>query len=182
MSTNIEATVEDLYHVPENGKAEIVNGEIVTMPPTGDQPARAGGSVYASLRAHEGKTPGRAYPDNAGFLVRLPNRRSFSPDAAWYVGPSTGMKFLEGALVFAVEVRSEDDYGRSAERAMAQKRADYFAAGTLIVWDVDLLSPDIIKSYKSEDQDTPRIFRRADVADAEPAVPGWRMPVDELFS
>lgn len=29
MSTEIQATVEDLYHVPENGKAEIVNGELV---------------------------------------------------------------------------------------------------------------------------------------------------------
>src|SRR6266496_2536952 len=182
MSTQVEATVEDLYRVPENGKAEIVNGEIVLMPPTGDMPSRAGFSVVMSLRMHEGKTTGRAYPDNAGFLVHLPNRRSFSPDAAWYVGPSTGMKFLEGPPIFAVEVRSEDDYGRSAERTMAQKRADYFAAGTFIVWDVDLLSPNIIKSYKSEDQDTPRIFRRGDVADAEPAVPGWRMPVDELFS
>ena len=103
------------------------------MPPTGDMPSRAGSSVYISLRTHEGKTPGRAYADNAGFLVNLPNRRSFSPDAAWYVGPSTGMKFLEGAPVFAVEVRSEDDYGRNAERAMAEKRADYFAkdAGAL---------------------------------------------------
>jgi len=182
MSTNVEATVEELYRVPENGKAEIVNGEIVLMPPTGDMPSRAGSSVYISLRTHEGKTPGRAYADNAGFLVNLPNRRSFSPDAAWYVGPSTGMKFLEGAPVFAVEVRSEDDYGRNAERAMAEKRADYFAAGTLIVWDVNLLSPDVVKSYDAADPDPPKIFRRGEVADAEPAVPGWRMPVDELFS
>ncbi len=182
MSTQVEATVEDLYRVPENGKAEIVNGEIVLMPPTGDRPSRAGGSVYISLRAHEGKTPGRAYPDNAGFLVHLPNRRSFSPDAAWYVGASTGMKFLEGAPIFAVEVRSEDDYGRSAERALAQKRADYFAAGTVIVWDVDLLSPDVVKSYNAADPDTPKIFRRPEVADAEPAVPGWKILVDELFS
>ena len=182
MSTQVEATVEDLYRVPENGKAEIVNGEIVLMPPTGDMPSRAGSSVYISLRTHEGKTPGRAYADNAGFLVHLPNRRSFSPDAAWYIGPSTGMKFLEGAPIFAVEVRSEDDYGRSAERAMAQKRADYFASGTLIVWDVDLLSPGVIKSYTSEEPEMPKIFRRGDLADAEPAVPDWRMPVDELFS
>src|SRR5713101_6109988 len=118
MTTKARSTIEDLYHVPENGKAELVNGEIILMPPTGDIPARAGGSCYISLRAHEGKTPGRAYPDNAGFLVHLPDRRSFSPDAAWYVGPSTGMKFLEGAPVFAVEVRSEDDYGRSAEASM----------------------------------------------------------------
>src|SRR3712207_7434649 len=37
----------------------------------------------------------------------------------------TGMKFLEGAPVFAVEVRSEGDYGPAAEQAMAEKRADY---------------------------------------------------------
>ena len=128
MSTKVEATIEDLYRVPENGKAEIVNGEIVLMPPTGDIPSRAGGSIYLGLRRHEGKTPGRAYTDNAGFRVRLPNRGSFSPDAAWYTGPSTGMKFLEGAPVFAVEVRSEHDYGPNAERAMAAKRVDYFAA------------------------------------------------------
>jgi Uma2 family endonuclease len=182
MSAKVEATVEDLYRVPDHGKAEIVNGEIVLMPPTGDMPSRAGFSVVMSLRMHEGKTPGRAYPDNAGFLVHLPNRRSFSPDAAWYIGPSTGMKFLEGAPVFAAEVRSEDDYGRSAERAMAEKRADYFAAGTIVVWDVDLLSPNVVKSYNSEEPDAPKTFRRGDVADAEPAVPGWRMPVDELFS
>ena len=182
MSAKIEATIEDLYRVPENGKAEIVDGELVLIPPTGDMPARAGFEIAVSLRRMKGKTPGRAYPDNAGFLVDLPNRRSFSPDAAWYTGPSTGMKFLEGAPIFAAEVRSEDDYGRSAERAMAQKRADYFAAGTLVIWDVDLLSPDVIKSYTAEDPGTPKIFRRGDIADAEPAVPGWRIPVDELFS
>jgi Uma2 family endonuclease len=182
MSAKIEATVEDLYHVPEHGKAEIVNGEIVLMPPTGDMPSRAGLSVVISLRSYEGKTPGRAYPDNAAFLVHLPNRRSFSPDAAWHLGPSTGMKFLEGAPAFAVEVRSEGDYGRSAEREMAEKRADYFAAGTLVVWDVDLLSPDVVKSYNAADPDTPKIFGRGEVADAEAAVPGWKIPVDELFS
>ena len=182
MSAKIEAAIEDLYRVPENGKAEIVGGELVLMPPTGDMPARAGFEIAVSLRRMKGKTPGRAYPDNAGFLVDLPNRRSFSPDAAWYTGPSTGMKFLEGAPIFAAEVRSEDDYGRSAERAMAQKRADYFAAGTLVIWDVDLLSPDVIKSYTSEDPETPKIFRRGDIADAEPAVPGWTLAVDELFS
>jgi Uma2 family endonuclease len=182
MSTKVEATIEDLYRVPENGKAELVNGEIVLMPPTGDDPGRAEGSIYFRLRLHEGRTPGRAYNDNVGFRVHLPNRDSFSPDAAWYVGPPAGMKFLEGAPVFAVEVRSENDYGRRAEQAMAAKRADYFAAGTLVVWDVDLLSTDTIKSYSADNPEMPKIFRRGEIAHAEPAVPGWTMPVDELFS
>src|SRR5262249_45963378 len=73
------------------------------------------------------------------------------------------------------------DYGRAAERAMSAKRADYFACGTQVVWDVDLLSADVIKSYKASDPDHPVIFRRGDIADAEPAVPGWRMAVDDLF-
>jgi hypothetical protein len=42
MSTKIEATIEDLYHVPENGKAEIVDGELRLMSPTGDLPSLAG--------------------------------------------------------------------------------------------------------------------------------------------
>jgi Uma2 family endonuclease len=182
MSTKVKATIEDLYRVPDNAKAEIVDGEIGLMSPTGDMPGRAGGSIHVSLRQHEGKTPGRAYPDNVGFRVNLPNRESFSPDVAWYIGPSTGMKFLEGAPVFAVEVRSEYDYGPAAETAMAEKRADYFAAGTQVVWDADLLAVDVVKSYDANSPNTPRIFRRGDIADAEPAVPGWRMSVDELFS
>lgn len=55
------------------------------------------------------------------------------------------------------------------------------ATGTLVVWDVDLQSDDVIKSYKASDPDNPVIFRRGEIADAEPAVPGWGMAVDELF-
>jgi Uma2 family endonuclease len=90
------------------------------------------------------------------------------------------MKFVEGAPVFAVEVRSEGDYGPAAEKAMARKRADYFAAGTLVVWDVDLLGPDVMRVHRAG-QPEPRVYRRGERAEAEPAVPGWRMPVDELF-
>jgi hypothetical protein len=43
------------------------------------------------------------------------------------------------------------------------------------------LSEDVIKSYKASNPDKPVIFRRGDLADAEPAVPGWRMAVDDLF-
>jgi len=180
MSTKPRATIEDLYKV--EGKAELVNGEIVEMPPSGDDPSRASLSIAMSLRQYERRTgQGSAYGDGAGFKVDLPHRESLSPDAAYHLGPRIGMRFLEGAPVFAIEVRSEHDYGPAAERAMGEKRADYFACGTLVVWDVDLLTPDVIKSYKASEPDNPMIFRRGDIADAEPAVPGWRMAVDELF-
>ena len=174
------ATIEDLYRVP--GKAELVNGEIVHMPPTGDEPGAAGGAIFVSLYQHARKTgAGQAYPDNVGFKVNLPHRSSFSPDVAFYTGPRTGMKFLEGAPVFAVEVRSEGDYGPKAEKEMAQKRSDYFACGTLVVWDVDLQSEDVIRSYRADNPAVPEVFRRGEAANAEPAVLGWALLVDELF-
>ena len=70
----------------------------------------------------------------------LAHRESISPDAAWFTGPVLGLDFLEGAPAFAAEVRSKGDYGPKAEAEMAAKRADYFAAGTRVVWDVDLVS------------------------------------------
>ncbi|HEY0607713.1 MAG TPA: Uma2 family endonuclease [Herpetosiphonaceae bacterium] len=183
METRAQATLDDLYHVPEHGKAEFIDGEIVPMSPTGDALNRAAGAIYIRLRMYEPHTTnGRAYADNAGFSVDLPHRKSFSPDAAFYFGKASGLKFLEGAPVFAAEVRSEGDYGPKAERAIAQKIADYFAAGTLVVWDVDLLAEDVIKVYRASDPQTPTIYRRGDVAEAEPAVPGWTMLVDELFT
>lgn len=180
MATKARATIEDLYAV--DGKAELVDGEIRLMPAAGDEPNRAGAKIVGSLLEYERRGgSGRAFMDGAGFRVDLPNRGSFSPDAAWHTGPPTGMKFLEGAPVFAVEVRSENDYGSAAERDMAAKRADYFAAGTQVVWDVDLLSPDPVRVYRASDPDHPTIYRRGEIAEAEPALPGWRMPVDGLF-
>ena len=91
------------------------------------------------------------------------------------------MRFIEGAPTFAVEVRSEEDFGPAAERALAAKRADYFAAGTLVVWDVDQLQDEVVGVYRVSDPSAPAIYRRGERADAEPALPGWSMAVDDLF-
>ena len=126
MSSRTRATIDDLYRVPENGKAELVKEEIVLMAPTGGVPGRAGGEIYISLRDYERRTGrGYAFPDNVGFVVDLPHRGSFSPDAAFHPGPLQGGRFLDGSPIFAAEVRSETDYGEKAEREMAEKRADY---------------------------------------------------------
>jgi Uma2 family endonuclease len=172
--------VDDLYHAA--GKAEIVNGELTPMSPGGHAHGFAALEIAVSLRDYARRTNrGQALPDNIGFVVNLPNRRSFSPDAAFHVGRSFGGKFIEGAPVFAVEVRSDEDYGPAAERAMADKRADYFAAGTLVVWDVDIFRDGVVQVYRASDPLPPAIYRRGERAEAEPAVPGWSMPVDDLF-
>lgn len=178
--TKARATIEDLHRV--QGKAEIVDGELLVMEPTGFMPTRASLAIAISLRDYERRTRrGWALSDNAAFVVNLPHRQSFSPDAAFFVGKTTGMKFLEGAPVFAAEVRSEHDYGPSADEKLARKRADYFAAGTLVVWDVDLAAEDVISVYRATAPREPTRYRRTELAEAEPALPGWTMAVDDLF-
>lgn len=178
--TRSRATIEDLYRAP--GKAEIVDGQLLVRKPTGGRPGYAAVEIFASLREHARRTGrGRAVTDNNAFRVDLPNRESFSPDAAFYIGLDPGMGFYEGAPVFAVEVRSQGDYGSTAEIAMAEKRRDYFTAGTLVVWDVDLLGKEIVRVYRATNPDVPTVYQRGAAAEAEPAVPGWSMRVDDLL-
>jgi Uma2 family endonuclease len=182
--TQTAATLDDLYRV--DGKAELIDGRIVHLMPTGRRPSRVASRIFRSLDDHAEATGlGEAYSDNTGFAVpRLSSgRQSFAPDASYFLGPfpANEMRFLEGAPTLAVEVRSENDYGDAAEAELASKRADYFEAGTLVVWDVDPLS-ECVRKYRPDAPDRPEVFARGQEADAEPAVAGWRMAVDPIFA
>jgi Uma2 family endonuclease len=99
MSTKTRATIEDLYKV--EGKAELVNGEIVEMPPAGDEPGAARLEIVVSLRDYARRTGrGRAYPDGTGFHVHLHRqsrvaswapRRSRTKPHPWSSTKSPGM-------------------------------------------------------------------------------------------
>lgn len=177
------ATIDDLYRV--DGKAELIAGRIVRYMPVGRIPNRVALRITRSLDDFaEASGHGEAYTDSIGFVVPelSSGRRTFSPDASYFTGPfpKNGMRFLEGPPTFAVEVRSEGDYGPAAEAEMAAKRADYFEAGTAVVWDVDPIA-ESIHIYRVTDPETPVTLRRGEEADAEPVVPGWRVPVDRIF-
>jgi Uma2 family endonuclease len=177
------ATLEDLYGV--RGRAELIGGRIVRYMATGHKPNRAAGRIFRSLddyADHVGR--GEAYTDSIGFAIPiLPSgRESFSPDASYYTGPlpENLMRFISGPPTFAAEVRSEHDYGEAAELRLALKRADYFAAGTQVVWDVDPLN-ESISVYRQGDPTNCTVYRRGQLAEAEPAVPGWTVAVDYIF-
>lgn len=178
------ATLDDLYRTPE--KAELIGGRIVRFMATGFRPNRVAGRIYRSLDDYADRVRrGVACTDNIGFAIpELPSgRESFAPDASYYDGPlpANPMRFIEGPPNFAAEVRSENDYEAAALIDMAEKRADYFAAGTQVVWDVDPLA-ECIHVYRASAPNQPTTYRRGDIAEAEPAVPGWRVAVDWIFS
>lgn len=174
------ATLDDLMRV--EGKAELINGRIVQFMASGNLPSEVAFLIAIALRAYAQVAGGIARPDGVGYAVGpIPSgRQSFQPDASYYTGPlpANPMRFISGPPNLAVEVRSESDYGPAADRDYADKRADYFAAGTLTVWDVDPLTS-IVTSYRADG--TSASYGIGDVADAEPACPGWRVAVTELF-
>jgi Uma2 family endonuclease len=177
------ATLDDLYREP--GKAELIGGRIVQLMATGFLPNRVAGRIFRSLDDHAEQTrQGVAVTDNMGFAVpELPSgRESFSPDTGYFRGalPTNPMRFIEGPPTLAVEVRSENDCTPAAGLEIAAKRSDYFTAGTLVVWDVDP-SARQIAVYKSTAPDQPTVYGPGDTAEAEPAVPGWRVAVDWIF-
>ncbi len=86
--TETTATMEDLYRV--DGKAELIDGRIVPLMPTGRRPNRIAFRIAKSLDDHaEATHEGEVYTDNMGFTVpKLSSgRESFSPDASYYRGP-----------------------------------------------------------------------------------------------
>jgi Uma2 family endonuclease len=182
-STTQRATLEDLERV--EGKVELIAGRIVKLPASGHRHNYVAGRLYIRLMSHaDSTTRGYVYTDSMGFVVHelRSGRESFSPDVAFYDGPlpADERDFVEGPPTLAVEVRGKNDYGKTADRELAAKRADYFEAGTLVVWDVD---PDTksVHVYRAAAPDRPDTFTEGQEADAEPAVPGWRISVDEIF-
>lgn len=177
------ATLADLMRV--KGKAELIGGKVVMLMPTGRRPSRYATRISRRLDEYADTTGrGEAHGDGVGYAVpELPSgRESFSPDASYYTGLEQANPdgFIDGPPDFAAEVRSENDYGPAAETAMAAKRADYFAAGTRVVWDVDPVAGEVRK-YTPDAPDRPTVFARGQDADAESAVPGWRLSVEWLM-
>ena len=78
-------------------------------------------------------------------------------------------------------MRDEEDYGPEADRKLEEKIKDYFAAGTQVVWDVDVLRAGLVRVYRADRATDLTVYRRGETAEAEPALPGWTMPVDDLF-
>ena len=184
MPSHGPATLTDLLREPR--RAELVAGRIALLPLDGYGPNVIAGRIFRSLADYADSTGvGFAYTGSMGFAVPLMSsgRQSFSPNASYYDGPlpTNRMGFVEGPPNFAAEVRSENDYGRSAEVAIAAKRADYFAAGTLVVWDVDPVNG-TVDCYRASAPDRPERVGAGQMADAEPAVPGWRLAVDWLMA
>ncbi len=178
MEQERRATLADLYKV--EGQAELIAGRIVRLPGHGLRIGRIAGVIVRSLMNDKERVGiGEVFTSTLGYAVPIltSGRESFCADVSYYIGPfpDNPMAFIDGPPTFAVEIRDEVDHEPGAEVALAAKRADYF-----VVWDVDALG-ERIQVYRPENPTESITFARGEIANAEPAVPGWEIAVDDVF-
>lgn len=179
-ATNASLTAEDLpYVMPDEERCELVAGELIREPLPGEEHGLVAASVVARLvelvREHR---LGRAYSETGFVLARDPDTVR-GPDAAFVSAERSAATvrrgpFFEGAPDLAVEVLSPGN----TVREVATKVREYCASGARAVWVID---PGARKVTIHRPGRAPETCSRTDTLDGGEVLPGFRLPVAEIF-
>lgn len=174
-------TDEAFIALPDDGHHyEVVNGELIDVGNSGALHGYVCSTLMILLggyiRIHK---LGAMFDSSTAFKMKNGNKRS--PDISFFAKERLqGLTelpsgFLEGAPDLAVEVLSP---GNTVEE-IDEKIAEYFENGARLVW---VISPTqhYILVYRSA-QEPDRLLKSADSLDGEDVIPGFTLPVADLF-
>lgn len=177
-----------LAHPASRERTELVRGRVRPRTPS-LSPSNQGHSAVAdnllvALAVYAKSCRlGRAFGNDAGYILSIPGDAKDSvraPDVSFVAAdrlPPEGLALrglLRRAPDLAVEVLSPDQ--TAAE--MDERIADYLAAGTRLFWMIDPFR----RTVAAYSPHAPvRWLRAGDLLDGADAVPGFTMPVDDLF-
>ena len=176
-------TAEELLHLPDDGwRHALVEGELQRMTPAGFDHGAVVMNVAAPLAQYVRRRGlGVVCGAETGFVLARRPDTVLAPDAAFVRReriPVSGRPaaFWEGAPDLAVEVVSPG--GTRPE--VAAKVASWLAAGTRVVWVVDPGR----RSVTVHEPGAPprRLAADSDVVDGAPLVPGFRLPLADVFA
>ena len=181
VTTTRPVTAEELLRMPDDGfRYELVRGELRKMPPAGHVHGRSTSFIGGYLMIHV-KTNGLGltYGAETGFLLASDPDHLRAPDAAFVrseraedVGDAPG--YFPGAPDLAVEVISPSDSYTNVD----EKVADWLDAGTAAVIVVDPRRR-VVRLHRLHTEAV--VLTEADVLAVDDVVPGWRMPVKDIF-
>ncbi len=172
-------TGEELYRMPERGRCELVDGRLVMKSPTGYGHSVIEMNVGWVLKTYaDVHKSGKVGVGEVGIFIRR------DPDTiraahVFFISNEryarrAAQGFLDIAPELVVEVLSPEDRWSEVMR----KLADYFEAGVLLVWVVDPAMESIF-AYRS--LTGVKIFRAGDTVVEEEILPGFFIPVADIF-
>lgn len=177
-------TPEDLLQMGSEGKGfELVNGKLEELNVSMLSSFIAGKTYKAIDRYIDAGHPGWVFPEGTSFQcfpddpgkVRKPDTAFIALDRLTAQQART-----EGHCPIApdlvVEVISPNDYAKLVN----QKLAEWRGAGVRLVWVID---PDTqtVHAYRADRPNSSDVWHAADTLTGEPVLPGFRIPVADLF-
>jgi Uma2 family endonuclease len=179
MSVDIRLmTADELLAMPKDGmQHELVNGELITMVPAGYRHGTVGGDIHGHLWNYvRAQRLGKVTTSETGYILSRNPDTVRCPDVA-FVRTERDVDergLFAGAPDLAVEVMSPND--RFSD--VVAKVAEYLRAGTSVVIVVDP-QKQVAWSYSESEQ---RTFTICDALEAPDVLPGWSLPLRELFA
>ena len=175
-------TADELLHLPDDHlRHELIDGVLTTMPPTGDEHGGVTVNLTTPLDVFvRANRLGRVYAAETGYwlsrnpdLVRAPDVSFVTQDRVEAAGRIRG--FREGAPDLAVEVLSPDD--RPSQ--VARKVTDWLTHGTRMLIVVDPKR----RRVRVHRPEAPVVeLGEDDMLDGGDVLPGWELPVREIFA
>jgi Uma2 family endonuclease len=179
MSTKTLLTADELERMPDDDsvQTELDEGELITMPPAGEDHGYYGVEIAALLRNYVKQHKlGRVYAADTGFRLRSDTVRA--PDVAFVrrerVESIRSKGFAKGVPDLAVEIFSPSDNVRQLMRKVKQ----YFAAGCHTVW---IVYPERREVNVLEASGADRLLTVSDTLEAPDLLPGFSLSVAALF-
>lgn len=181
MSTTHATSIDDLFGMEGTDRHEIVRGVLVTMPPSNFEHSDIALGIAAALRRHVmAHALGRVVGENAGFVLQRNPDTLLAPDAAFVradrLPPADEREhFLAVVPDLVVEVVSPNDRARDIE----EKVQIYLTAGVIVAL---VVYPRLrqIRAYSRDGSS--RLYREDEVLDLDIVVPGFSLPVAEVFA
>lgn len=175
-------TAEELYWLPDDGmRHELVDGEVRTMPPAGFEHGHVESNACLELsRFVRAGDLGWVVVGDTGFVLARSPDVVLGPDVAFVAKdrlpkPEERHRFAELAPDLVVEVVSPwDRPGEVTEKALR-----WVAAGVRLVW---VVHPDQRSVAVYETGGTVRLLRGRDELDGGAVLPGFRLPLADLFA
>jgi len=162
---------------------EFVNGQLKELNVSAKS-SGVGGEVFAEIKLFCRKQyPGWVFPADTSFRCFPDDERKFrKPDSAFIAFERyTAEQYdSEGHISvcpdLAVEVVSPNDLAADVN----QKVADWLRAGVRLLWVIDPDTKTIV-GYRADRPNVADVFREADTLTGEPVLPGFAVPVADLF-
>ncbi len=175
-------TAEELLEMPDDGfRYELVRGELIKIPPAGHMSSFREMRVGSRLAVYVDENRlGRVYGASGGFTLAIGPDTVLAPDAAFVrqervdaVGDGDG--YFPGAPDLVVEIISPSD--RYTE--VVEKVEEWFNAGTLMVIVVNPRNR-TVRVHRSPTNSV--LLTEVDTLDGGDVVPGWELPVADIFA